>query len=298
MSDQDEIKQDPNPDDSPENHDDDTPSASKHSSGALFASPTDIELPPLDDLDEIDLSDSEAYALGEVERGFDIDDALASVSSLSDVIAEQEAEEAAERRRQEEQEQAIAEAEKRREAYYFERPPAPVLVRGQTASVVPALLLMISGAWLTFAFTTADEPPNLAIVLVMMAGAAGISMLAYWLSTERWSRGALFGGLAVLACGGVLLFLTQTDDPGTAGWPLLISGFGAAVVLSGLLAPPIQGRQIVAGLVLVVAGGAGLAVTTEALSADIVDLIDDFGLIVLVVLAGLLLLPGLIRRRR
>jgi len=298
MSDQDDIKQENTPDETPENNDNDGLAPPSTSGGALFASPSDVTLPELPESPDIDLSDSEAYALGEVESGFDIDDALASVSSLSDVIAEQEAQEAAEKRREEAQEQAIAEAEKRREAYYFERPPATTLDRGQTASIVPALALMVSGAGLTFAFTTADEPPQIGLVLLAMAGAAGISLLSYWLSTERWSRGALFGGLAILGTGAILLLLAQTDDPGAAGWPLLISGLGAAIALSGVLSPPVQGRQVMAGLVLVVAGLAGLSVTLDVLDTDMLDAIQDFGLVILAVIAVLVLIPGLLARRR
>lgn len=226
------------------------------------------------------------------DDSLDIDAALASVASLSDAVAEHEAQEAAEEARIQAAEHAAAEAERRRSDYYFAAPPALTLRRGQLASVIPAFALIGVGIWLTFSLAS-DATPDALVVVLAAAGGVSLSLLAYWLSSERWSIGALFSGLLVAGLAGMLFYLAQSGTPDQ--WPLLLVASGGAAIVSGLLSR--GGRYLLIGLVLIAAGLAGTAATTGALSPDVTRLIDDYGLIALGVVAALLLLPSLFSRR-
>ncbi|MFW5772711.1 MAG: hypothetical protein ACOCZH_05235, partial [Phototrophicaceae bacterium] len=225
--------------------------------------------------------------------GLDVDAALASVSSLSDVIAQREAEEAAERERQQ--------AEARRWASYrFDHPPLATLRRGQLTSFIPALLLMALGAWLTFASSTGDSPDGGLVALVVLGG-VGLALLLFWLQSGRWARGALFMALTLTGVVGVMIYLTQFDGPGVDGWPLLIAVPGAAAFLSGILARPADRRLTFTGLALIAGALLTLALTTgfvdSALAADVDSAATEYGWMILVAALVLLVIPLLLRRR-
>jgi hypothetical protein len=235
------------------------------------------------------------------DSDFDIDSALASVASLSDALAEQEALEEAELQRLEAEAEAIEaeqiareQAEQAQSAYVFTHPPMLILQRGYLASVVPALLLIFGGAWLTFALTSATV--TWTALATSVAAASGLSLLGYWLTTGRWAQGALFGGLALLLNSGLLVYLAQSDVPGADGWPLLLTGVGLALAASAVLAPPLSRHQFMTGAVLIVAGLAGLALTTEALGQEMTDVIRDASPAILVALLVVFLLPLVARR--
>lgn len=243
--------------------------------------------------DDFGLSDDNA-----LNTDLDIDAALESVASLSDVIAEREAEEAAEHVRQEAEARAIQEAQARRAAYYLPRPPLATLERGQIASVIPALVLITIGTWLTFAFTLADTPPDPIVVILACIGGLGITLISHWLTSGRWARGTLFGGLALIATSGSLIYLTLENSPGVRGWPLVIVALGGTILISSLLSRSSSTLQTLAGLLIIIAGGASLAVTTEQLPQDILTLTRTFGPIVLIIALALMLIPAFLNRRR
>jgi hypothetical protein len=227
---------------------------------------------------------------------FDIDAALASVASLSDVIAQQEAQEAADLAREEAELQAAEEAARRRSEHYFPHPPLMIMSRGKLASVVPALLLVGIGAWLTFAATT-STPPDTSIILAVVVGGVGISLIAEWLSSERWGRGSLFMGLALLLLGGVTFYLVNQFNP-AEGWPLLIAAVGVAAGIAGGLAHPRDRQQMMAGMLGIGAGAAGMVVTMGMLSEDITNTAQTIGPPALLVLFVVALIPVILKRRR
>ncbi len=260
----------------------------------------DLLLPrglPLADEDFVAaLDDSDSIDLGELDltgdESLDIEAALESVASLSDVIAEQEAQEAAEQAQIEEQERQQREAEAKRAAYYLPRPPLTSLERGQLSSVIPAILLMIVGAGLTLALTAEDfslEPGTL--VLVAMGGISAL-MLAQWVSSARWAGGALFGGLSLLFTIVITVFL-QSD--GADGWPLFISGIGASALLSAFLAQPLNRKQPFLGVMLVIAGGLGYALNQGLIDFDFTDIAPILGVGVAAFIVILLIMPVFIR---
>lgn len=233
-----------------------------------------------------------------VAEGVDIEAALAAVSSLSDMLAEQEAAEQAKIAQAEAEARAAEERRMRLEhpELFFPVPPQTVLRRGQMASVVPALLLMGIGAWLTFALTVSPPAPDALTIAAVLLGGVSITLLARWLSSGRWARGSLFAVLALLLTAAVSFYLTLPASPGMArGWPLLLVGAGAAFILTALLAYPPDRHLIAPGLLLVFAGLIGLAVTMALLPASLVSVIVTLWPVVLVAVVLVWLLPALRR---
>ena len=102
-----------------------------------------------------------------VTDGLDIEAALAAVSTLSDVMAEQEAAELARIARIEAEAQAKVERQARMEnpERFFSVPPLTTLKRGQLASIIPAVWLIGLGAWLTFTMTSTHTSPDTSLLI-------------------------------------------------------------------------------------------------------------------------------------
>lgn len=218
----------------------------------------------------------------------DIDAALAAVASLSDLMPEREAE-------------AEARADARQSAPTFEptmpMPPLMTLKRGQLGSVIPALLLIGLGAWLTLT-TTSGTPPDPVLVAAVIVGGIALTLLAQWLGTGRWSRGVLFFALTIGLFAGVVAFAIQPGGVELGrSYPLLVSALGLAIVLTGFLARPLNMRLIAPGALLVLAGLTGLAITLGLLPNDWLALAEPLRPIVLVTALVLFLLPLVFRRR-
>ncbi|MBI5666777.1 MAG: hypothetical protein HZC41_02110 [Chloroflexi bacterium] len=234
-----------------------------------------------------------------VADGVDIEAALAAVSTLSDMLAEQEAAEQAKIAQAEAEARAAEERRMRLEhpELFFPVPPQIVLKRGQMASVVPALLLMAIGAWLTFAQTTSPTSRDGGLVAALLIGGVAVTFIARWLSSGRWERGSLFTALALLLVAGVAFYLTLPGSPGSVrGWPLLVSAVGTAFILTALLAYPSDRRLLLPGLLLVIAGLIGLTVTLGLLPTAVTAVVVNLWPVVLALVLLVWLLPVLRRR--
>ena len=86
----------------------------------------------------------------------------------------------------------------------FRQPSLSTLERGQAASVVPALLFIGVGVFLTFLLTSGYALPTANILLGLTLVCIGMSLLAAWLSSGRWARGNLAMGVLALVIGAVL----------------------------------------------------------------------------------------------
>ncbi len=86
------------------------------------------------------------------------------------------------------------------------QPPLATLERGTTPSVVPALLMIAVGVFLTFYLASGNPMPAPQHLIGGGLILFGISSVTWWLGTNRWARGSLLVGLACIA-GGVALFL-------------------------------------------------------------------------------------------
>ncbi len=259
-------------------------------------------LPPPDD--DLRYAPPAARAEGELDStldsSVDVLAALAAVSSLSDLVAEREAAEQVALARAEADAQAEAERQARLHdpAAFFPVPPLLVPARGQLGTLVPGLLLIALGAWLTFSLTTTTALPDSPLLLVAVLGVLGLSFLARWLTSGRWARGSLFIGLTLLFLISVATVLTQVASPGwVQGWPLLLAAPGLALMLTGLLAKPRTPGLIVAGLAFVSAAAAGVVVTLNLLPADLLNTISPYWFVPLVVTAVLGLIPLVFSRR-
>lgn len=234
----------------------------------------------------------------------DIEAALASVVALDHALAEHTAAEIEEAERLqaeagaiEQVNQALREEAERRAAYSLPRPPMIATIqRGQAASVIPALLLMAIGAWLTFSLTNTGESLHAGTVAIIAMGGLGLSMLAYWFTSRRWARGAFTTGLALLLCALVALFLSQSQDYGADGWPLFVIASAVTVLLSAFVSPRVGEGHVLSGLALAIAGGSALAVTTEVVSDEVLDVASTVSPAILVVVLIILLLPRIPKR--
>ncbi len=219
----------------------------------------------------------------------DIDAALAAVASLSEIMPEREAE-------------AEARADARQSAPTFvpemPMPPLTTLKRGQLGSLVPALLLIALGAWLTIT-TTSGTPPNPLLVSAAVVGGLILTLLAEWLGTGRWSRGILFFALIVLFFTGVIAFSIQPQGIDLQrGYPLLIVAIGLALLLAGFLSRPVNARLIAPGALVILAGVVGMVITLGLIPSDLLTWAVPAAPVVLVIVLVLWLLPLIFRRRQ
>ncbi|MEZ4669079.1 MAG: hypothetical protein R3E39_14325 [Anaerolineae bacterium] len=259
-----------------------------------------LEEEPVSDT-EVDDFNIEALLPDTVTDGLDLEAALAAVSSLSDVVAEQEAAEQARLARIETEKQAKAERQARLEnpELFFPVPPMTTLKRGQLASVVPALLLIGVGVWLTVVLTTTGSLPDSGLLAGLVIAGFGLTLVVRWLATGRWAGGSLFFGLALLLMGGSVIFLLQPFSPGlVSGWPMLIAAIGVALLLSGILTYPSDRRLVFPGVVILAVGLVGLIVTMNILSNEILVVAASLWPVAVVIVAIFFVLPMLFRQRQ
>lgn len=236
-----------------------------------------------------------------VTDGLDLEAALAAVSTLSDVVAEQEAEEQARIAEVEAEVEAQVEAQARVEhpERFFPVPPLATLKRGQLASIVPAFVLIGIGIWLTYSTTVLRALPDTGLLVAVSAAGLSLTLLARWLSSGRWARGSLFFALSLLLAGGVTAYLIMQPTPlGVGkGWPLMLAAVGLSTTLSAVLAQPFDRRLLLPGLILIVAGLAGMVITLGLIDSSLVTTVAALWPAVVVVMAVLWLGPLIFRRR-
>lgn len=242
----------------------------------------------------LDLGEVALY--GGADEPLDIDAALASVATLDQALAEQQASENAARLRAEAEAKAAEEAARRRAAHYFPQPPPSQLARGQLTSVLPAFSLIAVGAWLTLTLAS-GQSPTAPLIGGVCAAVAGLALLLQWLTSGRWARGAGLAGFLLLAETGVLAFLAMPTGPNAAGWPLTIVAFGAALLLIALLGQPLDGRIGLLGAAVTAAGLVVFAQTMELTSLSLTRPAQVL-LPISIGLGGVLLLLPLMARRR
>jgi hypothetical protein len=183
-------------------------------------------------------------------------------------------------------------------------PPMARLKRGSLASLVPALILIGAGAWLTL-ITTSGAALDTALVALIGIGGGVLSLLAYWVSTRRWSRGALFtavtcaliGGLVALTVAAPALNLTL-DLSLVQAYPLLVACVGIAMLSAAVLARPRPVRAAFApGVVVLAAGIIGFLVTSGVIPQNVVEAAAPLWFVPVVALVVLWLLPIVFRLR-
>jgi hypothetical protein len=226
----------------------------------------------------------------------DLDAALAAVSSLDDMLAEQEAAEMAELAQQQAEIEAReqAEARLRNPEYFFAMPPMQSMQRGRMDSVIPALILILLGAWLTFSLTTSQTSVDPALVLGAAGAGVGIALIARWMATGRWAMGVLFFALLILLSGGIFLFLLTSNNLIVA-WPLIFVGTGLAFLITGLIAG--QTRLALPGLVIIFGSMIALVVTQQMLPDSLLSQVASAWPIVAVIIVLIFALPVIFRRR-
>ena len=252
----------------------------------------------------------------------DIEGALAAVASLQDLTREAEAEieEAEESELEEDDALEIQEFERidsddttgdaleesdeqivETASPYdsiFPHPPQSVLHRGQLASVVPAILLIGIGGYLTFIVTASDTVLQPAMVIAVLIGGTGAMLLAQWISSARWSIGSFFIGVLLLLTGTTATYLALPNNLSPVdGYPLLLTAIGTAFVITDIFVP--SGRRVwLIGLILAIAGLAGVLTTSVIMNLDIAEAFAGLLPVAVVIIIVLLIAPILRRRQQ
>lgn len=182
-------------------------------------------------------------------------------------------------------------------------PPMRTLKRGSLASIIPAFALIGVGAWLLFVTTTGGTVDPLLLLGVGVA-ALVLSLFAYWVSTGRWSRGALFAAALIMLTAG--LFVIAVPPPNMTlntgitplnAYPLLIAAVGVALLIGGALSRPSTRAAVAPGIVLLTAGIVGFLVTSGAISQTLLDSAAPLWFVPIVILVIIWLLPLIARMR-
>ncbi len=272
----------------------------------------DDETPDLDERimdnvdDAVDSAGDDDIALTDlpITGDLDIDAALASVASLGDELAEREAAELAEQEqlkaaqeRVDAERRAEEEEARRKDAHYYPRPPLISLQRGQMTSVLPALVLIALGAWWTFTLSTAESAPSTGTLALIFAGCLGVLMIGYWLTTGRWFAGALFGGITLLTGTAIMVFLTQSNDIGQNGYPLLLLAPAIGMICVAIFSAGSVPALGFTGLLLLVSAIAGFGIINTDIDDAVTDIASIAMPILLVVLVILIILPFIAGRR-
>jgi hypothetical protein len=137
--------------------------------------------------------------------------------------------------------------------------PGTKLYRGQAASVVPALLLIASGAVLLFLVTTSDIVLTLPVSIALASAAIGVVLLAHWFSAERRATGNFFIGLTLLSGGGLGMYALQSGVTLQTAWPLFLVVPGGTLLATALISRDELRHAALIGLLLLVAGAGGFA---------------------------------------
>lgn len=264
---------------------------------------------------EIESSESIESASAFGTHDLDVEGALAAVASLHTLTDEFEAVdelvteedsleideferiEPSEDDRDEELEIPLESIEAAHYESVFPRPPSSVLHRGQLASIVPALLLIGIGVYLTFILTGTGSALNPSVIAAVTVGGLGAILLAQWISSARWAMGSFFIGVLLLLTGATAAYLTMPNNLSLMqGWPLLLTAVGTAFVISDLFVP--SGRRLwLIGLILAISGLAGTVATSNLLDESIQQTIGALWPLAIVIIIVLLIAPILRRRQ-
>lgn len=250
------------------------------------------EAPAIPDEALVEVEEAPDAAAFDPLAGMEIDAALAAVASL-DILARPEDAESDDYSRSagstpEEAELVPPEP--------LVLPPLSRMQRGEASSVIPALLLIGLGGWLTFALTTTGATLDPLLLLGGAGAVFGLALLGYWFSSARTAIGALFAGLLILVLGGAALLLAQPDLvlPGPTP-PLIVLLLGLVLLLTGLFAPRELARLRFLGMLVVVSGLAAWAVGYDLIPADVQPLLNLLVIPALLLILVILLVPA--RRR-
>lgn len=183
---------------------------------------------------------------------------------------------------------------------YHPRLPVPPLIRvrrGQPGSLIPALTLIGTGAWLTVAQVTNTAIDPL-LVGAVLAGGLLLTFVAVWLGNGRWPRGLLLAVLvALIGAGGGALILGSGLVNALTAYPLLLSALGVAILLTAFLARPLDRPLLGPALVFITAGIVGYLVLNGALPPGLLSGAAAYWFVPAIILLILIALPLFVRRR-
>lgn len=168
------------------------------------------------------------------------------------------------------------------------------LSRGQVASVVPGLLLLLVGVALTF-FT--DELLfNPWLAMLGSLALIGLALYVRWISAFQDSRGTFFVATTfVLIAASLVALLAPLPLNLVNAYPLLLSAIGGAMLLGAALQPEYR-RAALLGFMLLILGFVGASMTLGYWPNSVLRILAQYG-VVLLPFIGLMLLTPVLRRR-
>ncbi len=162
----------------------------------------------------------------------------------------------------------------------------------RAAAFVPALVLVVVGAWAAMTYQNQpDNPPAFWEIAAMLAAGAGVSMVAYFFIQGRQNIGLIFLGA----------FITLTTAAGIGMgvralptlWPLGLITLGMALLLARLLARHGAGGLVLPALACIAAGGVALAFTLGAVPDALAAFTVDYWPLLLAVVAACIMTAAL-----
>ncbi len=176
-------------------------------------------------------------------------------------------------------------------------PRMTAIQRGQAASAIPGLLLIVVGTWLTLTLSSGGSISIPWLPFALAGAGVGVALLSHWVTSRRSARGSFFMGVLALALTALTIVLLQPASPGLVqGWPLYIGAMGTGFFLTGLFNAA-SSRLLFIGVMLLMAGTVGFALTANIIDAAPLAPIAQ-GWPVLLVIVVLLLLTPLVRGLR
>ena len=166
-------------------------------------------------------------------------------------------------------------------------------------SVIGALFLIVLGAYLLLREMGIAIPSG-DVIWPVFVSAGGLVLLAIYIFGGRRDPGQVFLGVAAVLVGIVFFFVTfgplEYGDLRT-WWPVFVLIGGVAFLCQWIAAGFRDWGALFLGLVALVVGGVGLAITLQWLGPQTAQLLPKLWPLLVVLVGLMLLLRGLFARR-
>jgi len=166
-------------------------------------------------------------------------------------------------------------------------------------SIIGALFLIVLGAYLLLG-EMGIAIPSWEVIWPVFVFAGGLAFLANYLLGGRRDPGHVFLGVAAMLVGIVFFFVTfgplEYGDLRT-WWPVFVLIGGVAFLCQWIAAGFRDWGALFLGLVALVVGGVGLAITLQWLGPQTAQLLPQLWPLLVVLVGLMLLLRGLFGKR-
>lgn len=219
----------------------------------------------------------------------DVDSALAAIADLTTLTAEETDETEVASDDEDLTHEATEDDLPQTVPPVFVRPPLSTLKRGQMASVLPALTLILTGLALTYALMDGITFDASFLPSLTIAG-LGVMGLAHWISSRRWAQGSLLIGLLLITS--ALAFYLWQQPEYIAMWYIVPTAWAVAFVLTGIFGHAHNSRLLLMGACLLIVGLMGWLITGDVLPPETVTALANLAPVALVLVVVWILVPA------